>query len=193
MCSGVRLEDHDGAQTLDRPHAPRDDVGLGALGVALDETKLHQEIFERLCRGANARGNLVPDAHLAALAIEPGCEWVSTDRDHARFPGAALAPPAGLSPTRRPGPGRAEGFARGSRMSHPVRMKRTNLVLDEGLLEEATRLAGEKTYSATVMRALEDFVRRAKSRQILELRGSGLWEGDLSEMRRDRGGKRRAS
>jgi Arc/MetJ family transcription regulator len=72
-------------------------------------------------------------------------------------------------------------------------MKRTNLVLDEGLLEEATRLAGEKTYSATVMRALEDFVRRAKSRQILELRGSGLWEGDLSEMRRDRGGKRRAS
>lgn len=78
-------------------------------------------------------------------------------------------------------------------MIHPVRMKRTKLVLDEELLEEATRLSGEKTYSATVMRALEDFVRRAKSRQILELRGSGLWEGDLSEMRRDRGGKRRAS
>jgi len=40
-------------------------------------------------------------------------------------------------------------------------MKRTDLVLDEEVLEEATRLSGEKTYSATVMRALEDFVRRA--------------------------------
>ena len=56
-------------------------------------------------------------------------------------------------------------------------------MLDEAVLEEATRLSGEKTYSAAVMRALEDFVRRAKARQILELRGSGLWEGDLPEMR----------
>ncbi len=62
-------------------------------------------------------------------------------------------------------------------------MKRTNLVLDEEVLEQATRLSGEKTYSATVMRALEDFVRRAKARQILDLRSSGLWEGDLPEMR----------
>jgi Arc/MetJ family transcription regulator len=76
---------------------------------------------------------------------------------------------------------------------HALHTKRTNLVLDEEVLEEATRLSGEKTYSAAVMRALEDFVRRAKARQILELRGSGLWEGDLSEMRRDRKGKRRAS
>ena len=72
-------------------------------------------------------------------------------------------------------------------------MKRTNLVLDEEVLEEATRLSGEKTYSATVMRALEDFIRRAKARQILELRGSGLWEGDLSEMRQDRKRRKRAS
>ncbi|MGH0032816.1 MAG: type II toxin-antitoxin system VapB family antitoxin [Myxococcota bacterium] len=72
-------------------------------------------------------------------------------------------------------------------------MKRTNLVLDENTLEEATRLSGEKTYSAAVMRALEDFVRRAKARQILELRGSGLWEGDLSEMRRDSKRRKRAS
>jgi len=72
-------------------------------------------------------------------------------------------------------------------------MKRTNLVLDEKVLEEVTRLSGEKTYSAAVMRALEDFVRRAKARQILELRGSGLWEGDLSDMRRDRKRKKRAS
>jgi hypothetical protein len=33
------------------------------------------------------RGNLVPDAYLAALAIESGSDWVSTDRDYARFPG----------------------------------------------------------------------------------------------------------
>lgn len=47
----------------------------------------HWSIFERLCRAADARGNLVPDAYLAALAIESGSEWVTTDRDYARFPG----------------------------------------------------------------------------------------------------------
>ena len=65
-------------------------------------------------------------------------------------------------------------------------MKRTNLVLREDLLEEATRLSGEKTYSRAVERALEEFVRRIKARRILELRGSGLWDGDLGEMRGDR-------
>ena len=65
-------------------------------------------------------------------------------------------------------------------------MKRTNLVLDERLLEEATRLSGEKTYSRAVERALEDFVRRIRARQILDLAGSGLWEGDLALMRRDK-------
>lgn len=70
-------------------------------------------------------------------------------------------------------------------------MKRTNLVLDEQILEEATRLSGEKTYSATVQRALEDFVRRIKARQILELAGSGLWEGNLGAMRRDVPSRRR--
>jgi Arc/MetJ family transcription regulator len=62
-------------------------------------------------------------------------------------------------------------------------MKRTNLVLQEELLQEATRLSGEKTYSAAVNRALEEFVRRFRARQILQLAGSGAWEGDLSEMR----------
>lgn len=72
-------------------------------------------------------------------------------------------------------------------LTHTEHMKRTNLVLDELVLSEAQRLSGERTYSGTVMRALEDFVRRAKARRILELRGSGVWEGDLDEMRRDRG------
>ena len=64
-------------------------------------------------------------------------------------------------------------------------MKRTNLVLPEELLEEATRLSGEKTYSRAVERALEEFVGRARARRILDLRGSGLWQGDLAQMRRD--------
>jgi len=68
---------------------------------------------------------------------------------------------------------------------HNERMKRTNLVLNEQLLHEAKRISGENTYSATVNRALDEFVRRAKARLILDLRGSGLWDGDLAEMRSD--------
>lgn len=47
----------------------------------------HWLIFAELCRGADARGNLIHDAYLAALAIESGSEWVTTDRDFSRFPG----------------------------------------------------------------------------------------------------------
>jgi toxin-antitoxin system PIN domain toxin len=47
----------------------------------------HWEIFSKLCREADARGNLAADAYLAALAIESGCEWISTDGDYARFKG----------------------------------------------------------------------------------------------------------
>ena len=44
-------------------------------------------IFTGLSLQAGARGNLVPDAYLAALAIESGSEWITTDRDYTRFPG----------------------------------------------------------------------------------------------------------
>jgi uncharacterized protein len=47
----------------------------------------HWDVFTRLCTAAGAKGNLVADAYLAALAIEHGCEWITTDRDFARFPG----------------------------------------------------------------------------------------------------------
>ena len=47
----------------------------------------HWRVFTELCASAGARGNLVPDAYLAALAIESGSEWVTTDRDFSRFPG----------------------------------------------------------------------------------------------------------
>jgi len=68
-----------------------------------------------------------------------------------------------------------------------MRMKRANPVLDAQLLDEAVRLSGERTYSRAVERALEDYVRRARAGRILELAGSGLWEGDLSQMRGDAG------
>jgi Arc/MetJ family transcription regulator len=66
-------------------------------------------------------------------------------------------------------------------------MKRTNLVLDGELLDEATRVSGERTYSKAVERALREMVERIKARQILDLAGSGLWQGDLSLMREDTG------
>jgi len=66
-----------------------------------------------------------------------------------------------------------------------VCMKRTSLMLDEYTLEEALRLGGERTYSKTVNRALDEFVRRIKARKILDLGQSGLWKGDLDEMRGD--------
>jgi hypothetical protein len=47
----------------------------------------HWDIFTDLCSKSDARGGLVSDAYLAALAIESGCEWITTDRDFARFPG----------------------------------------------------------------------------------------------------------
>jgi toxin-antitoxin system PIN domain toxin len=44
-------------------------------------------IFAGLCREAGATANLIPDAYLAALAIEHGCELVTADRDFWKFPG----------------------------------------------------------------------------------------------------------
>jgi len=52
-----------------------------------------QSIFEDLCEKAKATGNLAQDAWFAALAIEPGCEWITTDRDYARFPGLSWRSP----------------------------------------------------------------------------------------------------
>lgn len=47
----------------------------------------HWQIFTQLCRASQAKGALIADAYLAALAIESRCEWITTDRDFARFPG----------------------------------------------------------------------------------------------------------
>ncbi len=55
--------------------------------VTLAPGERHWEIFQRLCQEVSARGNLIADAYLAALAIEAGAEWITTDRDYARFSG----------------------------------------------------------------------------------------------------------
>ena len=55
----------------------------------------HWEIFCRLCKEAGAKGNLITDAYFAALAIESDCEWITADRDYARFPGLQWRHPLG--------------------------------------------------------------------------------------------------
>lgn len=52
----------------------------------------HWEIFSSLCEATKARGNVVPDAYLAALAIEHGAIWVTADTGFARFPGLRMEP-----------------------------------------------------------------------------------------------------
>ena len=54
----------------------------------------HWDIFKRLCVETDTRGPRVTDAWFAALAIEWGCEWITLDRDYARFPGLKWQVPA---------------------------------------------------------------------------------------------------
>jgi toxin-antitoxin system PIN domain toxin len=54
----------------------------------------HWDIFRRLCIETETRGPRVSDAWFAALAIEWGCEWITLDRDYARFPGLSWQVPA---------------------------------------------------------------------------------------------------
>jgi len=49
-------------------------------------TEQHWQVLQELLEQGQAVGNLVTDAHLAALAIEHGCQLYSTDSDFARFP-----------------------------------------------------------------------------------------------------------
>jgi toxin-antitoxin system PIN domain toxin len=54
----------------------------------------HWDIFRRLCVETDTTGRRVSDAWYAALAIEWGCEWITFDRDYARFPGLKWSVPA---------------------------------------------------------------------------------------------------
>jgi len=53
----------------------------------------HWTVFTDLCRTVRARANVIPDAYHAALAIEHGATWVTTDRGFARFPGLRWTEP----------------------------------------------------------------------------------------------------
>ncbi len=67
--------------------------------VVLDPGQGHWAILEGLCKEAQARGPLMMDAHLAALAIEHGAVMVTTDRDFLRFPGLEVHNPLGAPAT----------------------------------------------------------------------------------------------
>ena len=54
----------------------------------------HLALLRRMCEEADAAGDLVPDAVLAAIALEHGCDVASLDRDFARFPSIRHVIPA---------------------------------------------------------------------------------------------------
>lgn len=60
---------------------------------APEPTERHFGLIARLLRDIGTAGNLVADAHLAALAIEHGADLVSFDRDFGRFRGLRSMPP----------------------------------------------------------------------------------------------------
>ena len=53
----------------------------------VNPTERHWTVFQNMLREGQAVANLVTDAHLAALAVEYGCELMSTDSDFSRFSG----------------------------------------------------------------------------------------------------------
>ena len=66
-------------------------------------------------------------------------------------------------------------------------MRRTNIVLDEKLIERGKKATGLKTSKAVVDFALKELIRHSNQRRILDLFGSIDWEGNLSQMRKTRG------
>lgn len=63
-------------------------------------------------------------------------------------------------------------------------MKRTNIVLDDKLVEDCLRATGIKTYKALIDHALRELLRHEFQTKILELKGKVHWEGNLNEWRR---------
>ena len=60
----------------------------------IEPGEYHWEIFKRLCIETHTTGRRITDVWYAALAIEWGCEWITFDRDYARFPGLKWQVPA---------------------------------------------------------------------------------------------------
>jgi len=62
-------------------------------------------------------------------------------------------------------------------------MKRTNIVLNEHLVRQGKKATGLRTCRALVDFALQEVIRRAKQRRILDLFGAVEWDGNLKQMR----------
>ena len=63
---------------------------------------------------------------------------------------------------------------------------RTNIEIDDALINQALIISGEKTKKAAVQIALEEYVKSNNRKKILKYRGKMIWEGNLDEMRRSR-------
>jgi len=63
---------------------------------------------------------------------------------------------------------------------------RTNIVIDDNMVEEAKKLTSLKTKKEVVDFALRELIRQLRKKKLLTLRHKGLWEGDLSGWRRKR-------
>ena len=71
-------------------------------------------------------------------------------------------------------------------MVYSVRMGRTNIEIDESLVRKARRLTRLKTKRQIVQKALELLVRSETRKGILQYYGSGIWQGTLKTVRRNR-------
>ena len=65
-------------------------------------------------------------------------------------------------------------------------MGRTNVVLDDELVEECQKLTGIQTRRALIDYSLREVRRHGRQRRLLELKGSVTWEGDLTAWREAR-------
>ncbi len=65
-------------------------------------------------------------------------------------------------------------------------MLRTNIELDDKLVEEAMKLTHKKTKKEVVNYALDESVKKLKRKKLLELEGQVEWTGNLDEMREGR-------
>ena len=65
-------------------------------------------------------------------------------------------------------------------------MGRTNIVLDDKLLEQCQKATGISTKKALINHALQELLRHSRQKKILELKGNVSWSGNLGEMRKKR-------
>jgi len=96
------------ATPIDRAWEFCDAILAGPTNVVVEPGPRHLRIFRDLCLQAKAGGKLIPDAHLAAMAIEAGATWYSADGDFGRFVGLDWRHPLDddPTPTRRRARGR---------------------------------------------------------------------------------------